>query len=478
MTVMTATADAKAATRRTRRKRVREWVFDLPLRTEGELRLFVQRVFGATVPDVRVCAGHVTPWRAFADAFFARYPVVVWKASRGLGGKSFLLSLLAAVESVALGADVTILGGSGEQSRRVLEHMRRFWGYAAAPRYMLVGDVQREMRLVGGNRVQALMASQTSVRGPHPQRLRLDEVDEMRLAILDAALGQPMSARGIASQVVISSTHQHPDGTMSEVLLRAAEQGWPVYEWCWRETSAPPTGWLSQDEIERKRAQVTAEMWRVEFDLQEPAPESRAIAPEAVERMFRRALGVFDGRAGEVVQIEAPQPNGVYVVAADWARKVDYTEIGVLRVDVRPARLVWFWKGHREPWPRMVGRFDEQARRYGVGKDGSRSVAYHDGTGLGDVVGHYMQTPARGVVMAGRRRKDMVSNVIAAVEAGDIEAPVVRSLKAELKYASVDDAYGNGHLPDGLAMLALAWMGAEEARRAPRRRVAEAGSWL
>jgi len=475
--VMTAIAP-EATPRRATLQRVREWVFDLPLRTEAELRLFVRRAFGVTVPDVRVCAGHTTPWRAFADAFFARHPVAVWKASRGFGGKSFLLSLLATVESVALGADVTILGGSGEQSRRVLEHMRRFWDYEAAPRYLLMGDVQREMRFVGGNKVQALMASQTSVRGPHPQRLRLDEADEMRLDILDAALGQPMSARGISSQVVISSTHQYPDGTMSEVLRRAAEQGWPVYEWCWRETSAPPTGWLSTDEIERKRAQVTAEMWRVEYDLQEPAPESRAIAPEAVERMFRRALGVFEGRAGEVVEIEPPRPDGVYVVSADWARKVDYTEIGVLRVDTRPARLVWFWKGHREPWPRMIGRFDEQARRYGVGKDGSRSAAYHDGTGLGDVVGQYMQTPARGVVMAGRRRKDMVSDVIAAIEAGDIEAPLVRSLKAELKYASVDDVYGSGHLPDGLAMLALAWMGAVRVRRKAQRRAAGSGSWL
>ena len=436
-------------------ERVREWVFDLPLQTEAELRLFVHHAFGVTIPNTQVCEHHTTPWRAFADAFFARHPVTVWKASRGFGGKSLLLALLATVEAAALKASVTVLGGSGEQSKRVLNYMRDFWGYESAPRNLLVGDVAREMRLVWGNRVTALMASQTSVRGPHPQRLRLDEIDEMRLDILDAALGQPMSAPGIPSQVVMSSTHQYADGTMSEILRRAAANDWPVYEWCWRETSNPVDGWLSLDEVERKRAQVPAGMFEVEYDLQEPAPESRAIAPEAVERMFDASLGVYEGRVGEVIEAEPPDPEGQYTIGADWARKQDYTEIGVLRTDVRPVRLVWFVRVNREPWPRMVGRYDEAARRYHV------AAAHHDGTGIGDVVAGYMQTPSRPVIMVGRARNDMVSNVIAAIEAGEIVAPKIRSLEAELRYASVDDVYsgGSGHLPDGLAMLALAWMG-------------------
>jgi hypothetical protein len=77
------------------------------------------------------------------------------------------------------------------------------------------------------------------------QRLRLDEVDELEIQLFDSALGQPMDKRGIRSQVVASSTHQYADGTMTELLRRANERGWPVHEWCWREniggrTSAPP----------------------------------------------------------------------------------------------------------------------------------------------------------------------------------------------------------------------------------------------
>jgi hypothetical protein len=52
------------------------------------------------------------------------------------------------------------------------------------------------------------MASQKSIRGPHPQRLRIDEADDVALGLLDAAMGQPMSKPGIAKQTVFSGTHQ------------------------------------------------------------------------------------------------------------------------------------------------------------------------------------------------------------------------------------------------------------------------------
>ena len=112
----------------------------------------------------------------------------------------------------------------------------------------------------------------------------------MRLPILEAAQGQTMDQGAVRAQTVIASTHQHPDGTMTAVLQRAAEQGWPVYQWCWQETQEP-AGWLPAAQVTRKRAEITAQMWRTEFDLQEPSAEGRAIDPEAVEWAFDAALG-------------------------------------------------------------------------------------------------------------------------------------------------------------------------------------------
>jgi hypothetical protein len=171
--------------------------FELPLQTEEELKLFLEVSFGFRIPDVAICPGHTSPWRAFADAYFARSRVAIWKASRGLGGKSLTLALLGLVEALTLKVDVNVLGGSGEQSKRVHDYMTKAWTYPDAPRHLLASDPYRmETTLTWGNTIRALLASQTSVRGPHPVRLRLDEVDEADLGIVTAALGQPMSKGG------------------------------------------------------------------------------------------------------------------------------------------------------------------------------------------------------------------------------------------------------------------------------------------
>lgn len=416
---------------------------------EAQLADYLLRTFGVRLPSVRVCHGHCSPWEAFCHAYFARSPVSVWKASRGLGGKSFTLSLLALVEAVTLGADVNVLGGSGAQSKRVLEAMMKLWETPGAPHDALASPPGQQItRFKRGNAIRALMASQASVRGPHPQRLRMDEIDEMDLAILDAAMGQPMSSGGVLSQVVLSSTHQYPDGTMSRILRRAKENHFPTFEWCWKET-CEPHGWLSLEEINRKRAVVTANMWSTEFDLQEPSAEGRAIVTEAVDRMFDPGLGEVTVEMGQYYEFEPPVAGASYASAADWARKTDFTDIGTVRTDKLPRRLVAYERLQRVPWPQMVGRFDARLRRY-------PGPGCHDGTGLGDVVASLLTESAEPFLMVGRPRQDLLSNYIKSVEDGEWLVPRLSSAYNEHKFATYDDVYGSGHLPDSISMMALA----------------------
>ncbi|MBE9479627.1 MAG: hypothetical protein IMY80_06635, partial [Chloroflexi bacterium] len=154
------------------------------IRTDDDLWHAVQDLAGITIPRVKVCEDHVAPFTAFADAYFARHRNIVWHASRGLAGKSVLLATLAFMEGIEMGAAVNLLGGSGEQSQRVHGYMTgedtnlpgTFWGHYGAPRHLLVDDpTKRETKLSNGGRIVVLQASQRSVRGPHPQKLRLDE---------------------------------------------------------------------------------------------------------------------------------------------------------------------------------------------------------------------------------------------------------------------------------------------------------------
>jgi hypothetical protein len=420
------------------------------------LASLVANAFSAAIPDVRVCEGHCSPLDAFAAAYFARgAPVHVWKASRGFGGKSFLLALLAECEAMFLGARASVLGGSGEQSARVLAYLH---GFANKQRgYHLPVEMKREARLSNGAIVTALTASQKSARGAHPQRLRIDEGDEVELSVLDAALGQPMSGRNwrgetVRKHTVISSTHHYADGTMTEILRRAGERGWDVFEWCYRETIAgarTPSGWLDPAEVESKRLEVPESMWLAEYENQEPAPEDRAILPEKIERMFR--LPVRPTVNGIYYEVEPPDAAGRYAHGADWARSKDRTVIVTFRTDCKPRRLVAFEQLNRMPWPEMIARWEARHARYG-----RRCRSAHDATGIGDVVEGVSKTSAKPIILSGRTRADLFSEYIAAIEREEYSAPALGLLYTEHKHTSRADLFGAGHPPDSFVACALA----------------------
>lgn len=421
---------------------------NLPITNEAELDMFVTQVLGIKIPKVAVIPGHVSPWAAFVRAFFAADPLLIWWGSRGFAGKSFLLAALAIALAVGLGIDVSILGGSYQQSLHVRKYIGRF---IRRPDICdrVQSSSQSEVIFIGGATITALAASQTAVRGPHPVRLLLDECDEMEWEILQAALGQPMAKGEIPAGVVCSSTWQYPDGTFSHLLKDAASRGWPVQSWGYQETSKAAGGWLSPSDIERKRVTVSTNMWTIEYDLGTPSAENRAIDPASVEAMFDKSLGVFEGRSGELIIVEEPDLNGEYVHGADLGRKRDYTVHIVLRTDCTPRRVVAFYRVQRLPWSVIMGKVNDLCVRYHGG------LAY-DQTGVGDAAGEFLNMTADGVMMVGRTRSEMLNATITSVEKGELISPLIQTFKSDLLYASIDDVFGSGHLPDCFSTLSLA----------------------
>lgn len=241
------------------------FAYGRPPKTREELWWAMRAYFGLTIPRTRVCPHHSTPFDAFCEAYFATAPVSLWIGSRGFGGKSFLLAGLTTAEATFLGARISLLGGSGAQSLNVQEHTKEMWSHDTAPRQMLLGEPTKfDTHLVNRGHIRALMASPTSVRGPHPQRLRLDEIDEMDLGILNAAKGQPMRKWGIETQTVMSSTWQHPDGTVTDQMKQAKEKGWPIHQWCIASGSLVLTGRgeVPIEEVTNKDVVLTRKGWR------------------------------------------------------------------------------------------------------------------------------------------------------------------------------------------------------------------------
>ena len=126
---------------------------------DDELDLFVQAVWGYRLPRTRVCPGHRAPFEAFADAYFARSPISVWKASRGFGGKSAMLSILCLTEILTLECGVTILGGSGAQSQNVHRSADSAWAAPNAPRKLLDKSTMFDTTLHSGGWMRSLTAT-------------------------------------------------------------------------------------------------------------------------------------------------------------------------------------------------------------------------------------------------------------------------------------------------------------------------------
>jgi hypothetical protein len=463
-----------------------------PPQTDEELWWCIKAFFGVEIPRVSVCAEHVSPFHAVAHAFFSKAPnYAVWYASRG-SGKSLALAVLGLVKAFFTEVDVTIIGGSMVQSLNVRNHMAELLSHENAPSWAVDKDLATLITTSSGAKIEPLPASQKTVRGKHPVLQLLDEVDEMELDIYDSSLGQAMPQktrnRLLAAAapdereieyVVASSTWQNPLGSFTEVIDRARKNNMPIFSWCWRELIKTPdntSGWMTQRFIEAKKKTVSTQMWRTEYELNEPSGESRAFDLDQLEKVFvpypRPIRQHHEGEDYHSWTWEDPQPTASYVVGADWAKEKDYTVIPVARRDVFPYRLVKLIRINRRPYPFMIELFNKAVQDYSA-------LGEHDKTGLGNVVNDLVDfsDSVRGFDMIGRNRTKLLTDYITDVEhlhyrlptdevegEFDTEGNPIRLeglewLKKSHRGATVADVFApakwDDHLPDDVAAMAL-----------------------
>lgn len=432
--------------------------------TYDELWHLVHAMWGIKIPRQKICPDHVSPFDAFAEAYFGNpNNWVLWYGSRGTG-KSLLLAILALTKAVTMDVNVVLLGGSMSQSTNVHEHVEMLMRAANAPDHAVLRQIKTELAFQIGNWVRPIPASQTTVRGPHPSLLALDEIDEMEKAIYDAAQGQAMAkpnARGemVNEMTVASSTWQNPIGTFQEVRDHALLNHLPVRTWCYREvlkTITNPDGWMDPAFIERKRMSVGKEMFRIEYELGEPRGGSRAFDPEKVNTFFVDLDPIDEHHKAndDMWEFEKPLVNGDYVIGADWAKEDDKTVISVFRTDIDPAPMVYQRVINRRSWPEMVGIFNDTAKRY-------HARGAHDGTGVGNVVNDMVDEHVLKVLMVDQKRRDLLNEYVADFEQGRYRIPKVTSSynahRATTMAMIWAGAQGAGaHLPDEVASCAVA----------------------
>lgn len=274
-------------------------------RTKEELAVYCALVLNNRFPhpssNDKYCIenGHASPLDAIWGAYSEQDTFSIWYAMRG-SGKTYDLAILAFLESLFKPKCwTTILGGSLEQSTKAVAYLNDLWNMPALVntkgKFLVNGEVAgRGYKTTHGSQVQALAASTKSVRGPHPQKLRLDEVDEMDKVIYEGALGQPKSKFGILDNVVVSSTLHNAFGLMSEIIDDREKIMATFYPWCINEV-LEPRGFWTLEEYNRKIAQCTIAMIDSEYKLKRPKLGETIFDFESVERSYRRGLyDIFD----------------------------------------------------------------------------------------------------------------------------------------------------------------------------------------
>ena len=131
--------------------------------SDAELYQLVKTLWGITIPRNKVCAEHNAPFDAFSSAYFNREPQILIHGSRGLSGKSRLMSILGLTKAAVQGSDVNIVGGSLNQSINIHNTIRDAWDSDHAPSYLIKDESATRIILHNKARIMPLTASQKSV---------------------------------------------------------------------------------------------------------------------------------------------------------------------------------------------------------------------------------------------------------------------------------------------------------------------------
>ncbi|MGD9693162.1 MAG: hypothetical protein AB7G17_10265 [Phycisphaerales bacterium] len=292
-------------------------------RTENQLWEWLRLVLDVEASRRALVEGSDAPFSYVAHAFFeerGERDVVVW-ANRG-GGKTFYGAVATVLDLVFKpGIEVRVLAGSVEQGQRMHGHVRRLFERERLRGLVDGKPTGRSLRLTNGSVVEVSAASESSVRGARPVKMRCDEVELFDPEIWAAAQLAPRSRRcgGVWAKAGVEalSTMHRPWGLMHELTgdLERKQFRWGVVDVLSRCASARECsscalweecggrakgegvrGHVGVEDAERMKGRCSEGVWRAEMLCERPRKDG------LVFEEFDEGEHVFEGSAeGELV---------------------------------------------------------------------------------------------------------------------------------------------------------------------------------
>jgi len=210
--------------------------------TNEELDEFIRLAYGFRLPQKVITPGHRTAFEFVADLFFERVKNALGFANRA-GGKTLAVAMLNHLDMLFKpDCEVSSAGAVKDQADKCYRYFREFnekpWFKRAHEQFLcttgeplLINSIKSRTEYGNGSLLQVITASEKGFRGEHPQKSRVDEIDEIPWDVFQVSLSMAHSANGIRGQNVFTSTRQHGDGSMQRLLDEAHDKGIAIYEW-------------------------------------------------------------------------------------------------------------------------------------------------------------------------------------------------------------------------------------------------------
>jgi len=218
-------------------------------KNDDELHRFIRIALGFDIPRKVITLGHRSPFEFVADLFFERAKTALGFANR-TGGKTCNIAILNFLDMLFKpGCEIANAGATRDQAKRCFTYFLAFldleWFKEFTSRYaqktgkkFVTKMIQEETLFATKAKQQIITATDKGVRGPHPHKARMDEVDEIEWSILQTGISMarsdPRNIRGrkrILGQNAFTSTRQKARGSMQRLLDEAPTRGIAVYQW-------------------------------------------------------------------------------------------------------------------------------------------------------------------------------------------------------------------------------------------------------
>lgn len=217
---------------------------------QSELYKFIYALTGEQVPFEHCCPNHCTPWDMIWEAYKVDLPQYKGQVASDIvavgpreGYKTLSTAKLIAAELLLKpNVDIASIGAIVKQASRCYKYASKYIFHPVlAEMAMVTKNIMEETTLSNGSRYEQLVANISGVNSPHPQKLRADEVELMKIEVVEEMKMVPSSYNGWKAHTLYTSTRKFVEGVMSDLISKAGREGRnsKTMIWCYKDVSEP-----------------------------------------------------------------------------------------------------------------------------------------------------------------------------------------------------------------------------------------------